>query len=265
MKGGDIAKRYGKSNIGRRVPASNNPVAGGFRLSDTQLITARWEQARQWIVTLMPATKTNGSTPWISTFDGGTAYPPVAPAIFTAPEIPGGGAGTEPKCHLRWGAGGVAFETRFDYPQHGAIFGVTADSFDLNVFFDPNGNFTTEVPEFGAFMVPGFAADPTPLHWLEAQRSIAAAPGPGHIRYWAVKPWSRTVRVAVTSGLVGNEIQLVFLNTNNITLFLDRFSIESGTGLVHEVEIPATATVLGVQNLSVDLMNVIVDWQIGLT
>lgn len=260
----EIQQLYKKANIGTRKQAASQAVAGGFILLDTQLITARWEQARQWIVTLMPTLKHDGNVPWTATFDGTTGpFPPVLPNFFTAPVLPD--APFFAKCELRWGAGGTAFTTRFDYPVHGCIFGVTADTFDLNVVWPPE--VVAEVPDVGAFMVPGVAADQTPLHWLEPLLAgIAASPGPGNIGVWSVKPWAREARIAVSApggGAIG-AVQVTWQNTAGAVVFSERKAI-TASGEAFSVEVPGAATILRLANLGAVPIDAFVEWQIGLT
>jgi hypothetical protein len=166
---------------------------------------------------------------------------------------------------LRWGAGGTAFTTRFDYPVHGAIFGVTADTFDLRVHWSEE--VVPEIPDIGAFMVPGIAADPSPLHWLELLvLAVPPFPGPGNIIKWAVKPWAREVRVAVSNpaGLVIGAVQATWLNTSGAVVFSERLQIPN-SGQPFSLEVPGAATVLTIANLSVNSVDLFVEWQIGLT
>jgi hypothetical protein len=169
------------------------------------------------------------------------------------------------KCRLRWGAGGTAFETQFDYPQHGAIFGVTADTFDLVALFnDPS--VVVAVPDIGAFMVPGVAADPTPLHWLETSQGLTVTPAAGSLRFWAVKPWARQVRISLASLGVGGEVQLSWLDTVGVAAYAAILAIPPGTtGSTFDFEIPAVATVMALRGLGPFIVQVSLDWQIGLT
>jgi hypothetical protein len=171
----------------------------------------------------------------------------------------------DPKCRLRWGAGGTAFETKFDYPQHGAIFGVTADTFDLAVEFNPA--VVASVPDIGAFMVPGVAADPTPLHWLEGLQGFAVFPALGSDRFWAVKPWARTVRISLNTLAPGiSEFTFTFLDTAGVGAYFATLTVPLGhTGATFEFEVPAVATVLALRNIGPAITNVAIDWQIGLT
>jgi hypothetical protein len=252
---------YAKANTGRIVTVNADAFPGPtFRLLETGIITARFEEAMQWVITLTPPLAQNsGVIPYISTIDG-----TIAPAgIYTAPVMPAG-ADSGSQCSLRWGAGGVAFTTRFDYPAHGAIFGLTADTLDLKFSPDPAAGSISAVPQVGAFMVPGVAADPTPLRWLEPQRSLAAFPAAGFTRQWAVKPYARKLKLAVTGAGVGGEFQINWTDTAGISLMIERYT-KTDTGEVIVTDIPSMATIAFVANLSATLIDVVLEWQIGLT
>lgn len=159
---------------------------------ETQLISMQQDRPRQWVVTLQQPTRTESLVnPWLSSdIDGGEWVSDYPPGVFTAPDL----AGTSPmRVALRWGAGGASFQTEFDYPMAGAAFGVTADTFNLNVLVLPQSFANIGlVPTVGAFMVPGIAADPSPLTWQDVPATINASAA-----VWAVKPFARRVRVNV--------------------------------------------------------------------
>lgn len=176
---------------GRRIPLSTIPGAGGFIAQATQLISARVNTPRQWVVTLAQVVPTTPAiSPWPAPADGTN--------VTTGFQGPGGIAGLL-RCALRWGAGGAAFQTEFDYPLQGVSFGIVADTLDLNVAMgvDPTlYPFATvdAIPIVGGFMVPGHSPDPAPLRWCEPSN---AAPGAGASVFWSVKPYARRVRVNV--------------------------------------------------------------------
>lgn len=269
MRGNDI--KSAPTVIGRRTTLSTQPGTGGLIVSGpTQLISARTGSPKQWLITLMqPTTSRSGINPWGSTFDGG-AFPPVPPAIFTAPVLPDQAQGMQVR--LRWGAGGVAFETAFDYPAAGGAFGLTAEYVDLNVGFKAPvvAPYATAdlVPIVGAFMVPGSAADPSPLRWLDVPGNLTTSALA--TRSWAVKPFARSVRLSFAGAMapVGTipDIQVAFLDTNNASLWLQNYDVIAGqTGLILDVEVPRQATVMSLTHNGAPVIGVVVEWVIGLT
>lgn len=201
-----------KAVQGARQRMNSVDIAGGLvRVEKTQLISARVDAPRQFVVTLQQISTAQGSTPWEASFDGylGTWVPPNL--VFNAPAVPsvsvGGQFSTVLQCNLRWGAGGVSFTAAFDYPVMGGSFGIVADTMDINVGFRgnalPTGIEPDRVPVIGAFMVEGVAADPTPLRWAESTDAFA----PGEFLWWSVKPYARRLRLmlpfaATAGGLV---------------------------------------------------------------
>ena len=253
-------------NIGKRERLGVNPDGGGnfVVIPQTQLIAARFKVPRQWVITLMqPVIGSSGVNPWISTFDGGSVYPAVAPAIFTAPELP---VASPMEIHLRWGAGGVMFDTKFDYPAAGGTFGLTADSLNLDVSFRgalPVYNSLELVPVVGAFMVPGIAADPTPARWRElgdlgtGYTTIVA----GEDAFWAVKPYARRLRIA--SGDIATRYLVEWLDTAGASLWSERVNL-AGIGDARTLDVPAQATVVRVVSNSATPSTWSLEWAIGL-
>lgn len=258
--------------IGRQVPMRSVVAAGGVTLADTQLISMRVQDPRQWVVTLQQPVKGGQQQPWAENFDGAAYEPPPGPpgpSIFGAPSLPAQASGVTSKlqCNLRWGAGGVSFLTRFDYPMAGATFGVTADSFDLDVFVQAPGGQqaipAASVPVVGGFMVPGIAAEATPLRWLD----VTAQVGVGLFADWSVKPYARRVRViAPTTDKVG--ISFITLNGASIVFVLgttNRFETEAGAGVDAVVDIPAGTEIVRLFNSSAAGPKAITpEWWIGL-
>jgi hypothetical protein len=181
----------------------------------TQLISARVNSPRQWVMTMAQAMKgDSGTAPW--TFPDGTpiAVNPILTAGGNIPLMPGESQALQ--VALRWGAGGAAFQTRFDYPIFGASFGLTADTVDLNVTLK-NPAFSTTyaslavVPVVGAFMVEGVAVEPSPVEWFERLLVVGAAP---QSRTWSVKPYSKQL-LLTASGSAGGADQVVWVDSSN--------------------------------------------------
>lgn len=201
-----------KAIQGARQRMLSTDIGGGLvRVQRTQLISARVDEPRQFLVTLAQIATEQGSTPWEASFDGylGTWVPPGL--VFNAPAVPsvsvGGVFSTVLQCNLRWGAGGVSYTAAFDYPVAGGSFGITADTIDINVGFrgnaSPGGIEPERVPVIGAFMVEGVAADPQPLRWAESTRAFA----PGEFLWWSVKPYARKLRLMCPfAGTVGGMV-----------------------------------------------------------
>jgi len=239
-----------------------------FVVAPTQLISARLSHPRQWVVTLMqPVTSRSGVNPWISTFDG-AAYPPVGVNIFTAPVLP---VGTPMLVALRWGAGGCAFETLFNYPAGGGTFGVVADTLDLNVGFHGAAlsyGDLLDVPVLGAFMVEGTAADPTPLRWRElGDPGLAGLVviANGSDAFWAVKPYARRLRIITADQLTRYRVD--WLDTASGLIVAHRFDIpagETGNQAGVSLVVPATATVVRIVNNGAAPAAYALEWEIGL-
>jgi len=252
------------ANIGRRVPLDVEPTGGVFVVQpSTQLISARANEPRQWLVTLMQAvTSRSGVTPWLSNWDGtAVPFPIAAPNVFTAPEFPFDTEALQVK--LRWGAGGVAFETRFDYPLVGATFGVTADLVDVNVGFRgaaPTFADALDVPVVGAFMVPGVAADPSPLRWFDVESGPLNS-GYTAVARWSVKPWARRVRVELFGAAsTGNGVDIIFTDRNGTIVS----QLRTACPLAQVFDVPAQAAILEVSHNEAANIVARVEWYIGL-
>jgi len=239
----------------------------GTALLPTQLISARDKGApKQWCVTLAPPSTDNGSIPWESSFDG-AVFPPVPPAIFTAPIFAGSASNAvlnALQLNLRWGAGGVAFQTRFDYPQMGGVFGIIADHVTLDAVFRggrtfPGGAPTpATTPVLGAFMVEGKVADPSPLRWLEKFQTLDAVG-----IWWAIKPYSRAVRISVVSAGAQN-ILVEFADSNGNVIRAESFAVPVTAGVTVTYDLTSIATLV---KLTADVETgsaVSVEWKIGL-
>lgn len=257
-------------NVGRAQPMITTPAAGGLvTLNDTQLISARVDQPTQWLITVLQAAKPNAPTPWVSNFDGS---PYTGAAQLGAPTVPqqAGIPLSALQMRIRWGAGGVRYQTAFDYPVAGGAFGVTADMVDIDVTLrsgiaqqaiDPS-----QIPVVGAFMVPGQAADPSPLRWLEADTAIAQLAGAS----WSVKPYARQLRVDargctkatlawfILSGAAPNTQQLKAINLVEKT---------AGEGIAALVDVPAQAEIVGITaitNTGGTPTSFFLEWYMGL-
>jgi hypothetical protein len=201
----------------------------------------------------------SGVSPWESNWDGtGITFPIAAPNVFTGPQLPFGGNALAMK--LRWGAGGTSFETRFDYPVAGASFGVTADMVDLSAL--PRGVIPTYanpglVPIVGAFMVPGVAADPSPLRWFDVASGLLSSAGIA-VAMWSVKPYARRVRVELLGG-PSASVDIIFEDTAGSIISQQRVAAP-GTFIV---DVPAQATILEVSNNTATNISVRVEWYIG--
>lgn len=262
------------SNIGNQRPMATVPAAGGLvTLDNTQLVSMRVDNPRQWAVTLQQPTIPNGVQPWAQDFDGRTYNPPPGPpvSVFGAPLIPATASGVTSKLQalLRWGAGGVSFLARFDWPMAGGVFGVTADQFDLSVFVDNGGSAQqgiapAQVPVIGAFMVPGQPSDPTPLRWYD--KPPPADIGVGAFADWSVKPYARRVRVISPAPLVG----ISFLTCNGAGIVyviggVARKESAAGAGIDAVVDIAAGAEIVRVFNGDGAVARSInVEWWMGL-
>lgn len=257
------------ANLGRRVLMANTSVVGGYKLLLTSLITRRLDKPAELLVTLMTPTRgPSGTSPWFQTFNG-TATPPDS-GNFSAPQLPDVGRGLRVK--MRWGAGGAAMETEFDYPAMGATFGLTCDTVDIDVYApdlaDPFVYASLDlVPFVGAWMCPGRAADPTSLRWLETTRLYP----PSTPIWYAVKPFSRRVSIrAVGLALADAGLNANFLDTAggllatvNIPVREDYQGATFGS-IDAVIDIPSQATIMNLLNddSGAEVQGT-VEWQIG--
>lgn len=232
-----------KSITGTRTRMTTRDVPAGAEMIPTQLISARVDKPRQFVVTIAQATQPNGVAPWVSTLDGGNVFPAAPPAILTAP------LNTEAlKLELRWGAGGTAFVAQFDYPAVGGAFGVTADQLDLNaiignpayaVVLDPK-----DVPVVGAFMVEGPAADATPLRWRELYPAV-----PAFTTVYAVKNYARALRLSQNVAGAAQAFDIEWRTASNTLLRTDRML---ATEFDKVLTVPAMACVVIISSLAVN-------------
>lgn len=186
-------RRIAPSNYGTRASFPFVPVAGGFSANNNvQLISARANQPTQWCVTLQPLNNFGAQqVPWFAPWDG------TATVLPNPGSVPIVGPSTPYRVTLEWGAGGVRSSAVFDYPYAGGVFGIVADTLDLNVADPTNGSTvyasTAEIPVFGAFMVPGSPTNPAPMHMTEVPSGALAA---GAQVVYSIKPYSRGLWVS---------------------------------------------------------------------
>lgn len=274
-----------KAIRGARNRLNTFDAPGGLvGIEATQLISARFDEPRQWLMTLQCPSKEKGSTPWVNNLDNyqGTFVPPGG-LIFSGPTWPSTAAPdyfSLLQCTMRWGAGGVSFITQFDYPATGGVFGVTADTIDINVDVKGSTNVQTfmqpdNVPVVGAFMVEGVAADPTPLRWQE-NRGLVPVGGIG-AHFYTVKPFARKVRIvapfdSLTGGGGGNQLYIQWmalvgpgpgLGNVSTTVLVDTETAGLGGGINAVLDVPQGAQLMLMNVLNGVQTNVFVEWYIG--
>jgi hypothetical protein len=257
--GGVNTKMPSAALLGNRVALKNSRTGGGaYRLErETSLISMRHPEPRQWLVTIMQTVQgSSGVTPWISDIDGQTTLS----NVFTAPELVDT---TKLRMRLRWGAGGTRFETEADYPFAGGVFGVTADAFDLDVIVVgtlPTYAEVGLVPVVGGFMVPGTAADPTPLQWRDVQGTMLAASADS--RLWAIKPYARTVQLAMAGPASAAACRLLVTFINRAFAVVGSLTVEGAWAPV--VTVPHGAVAMMLTNPTAADTTVIPSWRMGL-
>lgn len=229
-------------------------IPGNVLLRATQLISARVSDVpRQFIVTLKQPSQPQGVTPWVQDFDGFAYVPGVS--LFTAP-----GGMDFLRVALRWGAAGASFQTEFDYPSTGGVFGVTCDTLDIKVVPSlPVSLLPSAVPTVGAWYVEGQAADPTPLRW----RELSTVVNNGASAAWSIKPYTRRVRV----GLLGRPaagIRIEFKDTSGAVLWTNDIDVALSVNGEALLEVPAHGAVMVLSNTSGAAQGVTVEWLAGL-
>lgn len=256
---------------------STQSVAGGVRLIETQLVSQRLANGpRALIVTLAPTTKgTANGTPWYAPWNG-TSDNPVPtdadPLPFGAPALPDPGKGL--RVRLRFGAGGAAVVTMFDYPANGACFGVTADLLDIDVVpideDDPKVYPSVEtIPFVGAWFVEGNAADPSPLQWAEVPQLL----GEAAVLYYSVKPFARQLEITSSGGNVDEGgLQVDWHDTDgalvkrenipNVPQFVGQ--AVGGGNCYARLEVPSQATYCNIGNGNTATVTMLATWKIGL-
>lgn len=244
---------------GARQHMNTQPFGGNVTLRPTQLIREQHLPMGQYLVTLMPPTTASGITPYVSTFDGGV-FPAVPPAIYSAPLLPDQPAALQ--VAVSWGAGGIRYQTAFDYPANGGTFSITCDRMDVNVGVkgDQAIAYTPDqVPHIGAFFVLGAPVDDTPMAWLEQGLNINAAASAS----WAVKPFAKELLLYVESLIT--SVRIEWLNTRNITLVqIDQAPTVGNTSILR-LDVPRQATVVRITNRGAAAGAVFLEWGIGLS
>jgi len=254
--------------IGKVSPMNTTGVAPNLAVRPTQLIAARHVEPRQWVVTLMqPTQQVRQVSPWLSTFDGTGTTPDNslgATRNFSAPTFPLGSSGSANvlQVSINWGAGGAKFETAFDYPAGGKVFGITADQLELSVQTKAVTTTTVYasadlVPVVGAFMVEGVVTDPTPLRWMEPTATIADNSGV----FYAVKPYARKLHVDVRTA---GAYTIIWSNASMGQVWAqDIATTFDGKSFV--LDIPANAEVVNITNNTGANAVIQAEWFIGLT
>lgn len=255
--------------IGTTTVVNSTGAEPNIKVAPTQLISARLSMPRQWVVTMRQATQNRRpESPWLATFDGSATAPDNSNGAgrnFSAPTMPfaGGGATRDGNMQvlLSWGSGGTRFNTQFDYPLAGKVFGLTADSVELSVGLKTPANPTnyaspTLLPVVGAFMVEGVVTDPVPLRWQEPIVTIAI----GGADLWSVKPYARRAHISLATA--GNYV-VTWLDGAGGTVWEQPIAAGDGRNLL--IDVPAQAAVLAMVNGTGALATMQLEWQIGLT
>lgn len=234
-----------KANRGFQRVLQTIPDPGGTSniiVQQTSLIADTEPHPQQWMVTVAPPLlQGNPVLPWPSTFDGGNTapnntFPGVSGTNFNAPSLPVVGLALQ----LRWGAGGVAWQTMFDYPCNGAVFGVTADTLYLDVV--PKAGTPVlypalaNVPMVAAYMVEGRPANPTPLRYLDLTSTIVT----GQVTYWPVRPYARTIKLFCPAATAASVVQLKWLTAGDLPIFEQQW-LATAQGFQVELDVPPSA------------------------
>lgn len=214
------------------------PVAGGVVLAPTQLVQWHSPEPTQYIVTLAQAQRDANAVPWQMPAEGGTAIIPT-----NIPTIPSGADAL--MCDIRFGVAGASTRVLFDYPSAGGTFGITADAIELTVRTrkTPSDTLATVVPQVGAMLVEGIATS-SEMTWTEAGVTFVANTS----RYWTVKPFAKTLRVAVINA-AGGEI-VTFIGGPPASPTLWRQHVAAAGASVLEVPVPSGAVMVQFQNLA---------------
>lgn len=263
------ALKLGSSNYGRSTTMVTVAVAGGFEIQPTTLIADVEPHPQQWMISVGPPTQTFNplALPWYSTFDGTTTAPQnnqnAAGYNFGAPTLPTLGL----QMQLRWGRGGVSFSTAFDYPNNGAVFGVTADTVYLDAILKPGQVpivYPTlgDVPTIAAYMTEGRPANPTPLRWTDVQGAV----GPGVLTptYWSVKPFARQLTLYIPEASAGSTFELVWLNGSGTAVYQVFWTLPAGqTNYIQVLDVPANAVAFFVAQSGAAAATVIPVWELS--
>lgn len=239
-------------NYGRQSGFPSTPVIGGFQLTNNvQLISERVDHPQQWVITLAPITlqRAVGVLPWLATFDGQVGVlPPTVPnnvPIVGVPSVPF-------RVLLAWGAGGVRYQTVFDYPVAGGTFGLLADTLDLNVV-DPVLGTTTvttldDTPVFAAFMAPGSPGGHCTM--MLSDRSSSAGQAIGQFAFWSIKPFARRLWMTQLVYANANVPYLVEMSDAGGTPLFASAQVTDGRSFPQPIPVPSGSALLKVTNLA---------------
>ena len=251
-----------KATQGAKTRMANTPVPGGFALNRTQLIREQRIPMKEYLVTVMPPTTGNGVTLYVSTFDNTNIYPPGGGTIYSAPVLPDPAAALQ--MLVSWGAGGIRYQTAFDYPALGGTFSITCDAMDIDVGVKGNQviayNDLNLIPVVGAFYVEGAPVDDTPMAWLEP---LGAVPAGGNT-FWAVKPFAKELVFAINGGAI-TSVRVEFLNTAGTTLWVRNYTrVVGDPDVADTIQVPRQATVVRIVCLG-GAGTASLEWGIGLS
>lgn len=248
---------------GFQTPVATRPITGGFEMTETSLLRANWPIPRQWLVTLAPPLRGAQPLPYRATFDG-TATVPTG-ANFGAPQMLSVGQPLETlQVKLRWGAGGVRSETRFDYPMLGGTFSITADSMDIGVAskYASAVTFgsTAEIPIIAGWYVEGAPVDNTPMGWSELPCGVLA----GADAYVSIKPYAKELLLGMAGA---TQARIEWLNASTATISIVRvFPTVIGSPMEQVIlQIPRQAVLVRIVNDSAANGTFYLEWGIGLS
>lgn len=229
-----------KPNRGRQTAMNSIATSGGFNVVATQLIADVEPKPQQWMITIgPPMAQSQVSLPWQSTFDGTTNGP--SSSNFQAPVLPVLGL----QCFLQFRAGAVAYQSAFDYPYNGAVFGLTADTVQLDVVLKQGQTpilYPTQaaIPVIGAFMVEGRPATQSPLRWMDvpAVLAISSALTP---TFWPVRPFARKLTLICPSCPANDEFEFFWVNAAGSAVYQQFWNSGALTYFEQQLDIPPTA------------------------
>jgi hypothetical protein len=235
-----LFKKSFNPNRGRSAVMNTIAVSGGFQVQPTQLIADVEPKSQQWMFTIAPPMQQGVSIlPWASTFDGTTTAP--TPATFQAPLLPTLGL----QCFLQVRAGAVSYQTAFDYPFAGAVFGIACDALQLDVVLKQGQSPITyaalaAVPVIGAFMAEGKPATQSPLRWMDVHAVLAASSALTPT-YWPVRPFARTLDIYVTSCPAADVFELEWVDAGGGAVYTQFFTSGADTFVNASFDVPPTA------------------------
>lgn len=239
------------NNYGDRRTFPVSPGMGGVIATNrVQLVSARVEAPRQWVVVHPPIVKAgNRQVPWLTTLEGQSGAVANPNAV---PQSPAWGGATMSalgfRVELRWGAGAVRFESEYEYPAAGGAFGIVADTLDLDVT-DAGGLASTvypseaDLPVFGAVMVPGVPQSYAPMRLRDG---VSYAVPAGDSAAYAVKPFARWLYVAQLDGAMHEPYDVWFRGREWAGASWKMYDVKPDT----RIPVPPDATVVEVVNRS---------------